>query len=192
MTTQTSFHLSDESVDLLKSFIGSHWRFATGEPLAEKPRHYFSWNDVIVATDRGEFRINTSLSERDFEGYSEEYAQLTVYADAKGMKEAQANGHIYFQHAGEQINRVFVFRVGITQVVDSAPKWVYSADHALVFGLSGGAVAVSKTGHHSEALDLSFADSVGALEVDDRAHEWDWENELGEEYKVVTELIPIG
>jgi len=192
MNTHSKFHLSDESIRILCSFNGSHWRFATGEPLAEKPRHYFSWNDVVVATDRGEFRINTSLSESDFEGYAEEYAQLAVYPDAKGLAEAQANGHIYFQHAGEQITKVFVFRVGITQIIDGVPTWVYSADHAVIFGLTEGAVAVCKTGHHSAAIDLSFADSVETLELDGRAHEWDWENELGEEYNVVTELIQIG
>lgn len=72
---------------------------------------------------------------------------------------------------------------------DSA--WTYSGDYGVVFGLTKGAAAVRKTGHHTDALDVFFADSVEELEIDDRFDEWDAANELGEEYECARELIPI-
>ena len=64
----------------------------------------------------------------------------TARRQAKGLAEAQANGHIYFQHAGEQITQVFVFRVGITQIIDGVPTWVYSA--AAAAAAFGGSVCI--------------------------------------------------
>ena len=117
MTVQADFQLNDDSRRVLRSLKGKRWRLATGEPLAEKSRHYFAWNDVIIATDSGEARIHTKLVERDFEGYEEEYAQLSVHSDSQGLPEAQRNGHIYFQHAGEVITEVYLIRITITQVM---------------------------------------------------------------------------
>lgn len=192
MTLQANFLLNDDSRRVLRSLKGKRWRLATGEPLAEKSRHYFAWNDVIIATDSGEARIHTKLAEGDFEGYEEEYAQLSVHSDSQGMAGAQRNGHIYFQHAGEVITEVYLIRITITQVMHGVPTWTYSTDYGVVFGLTEGAAAVCKTSHHSEALDVSFAESVNELEIDDRIDEWDWANELGEEYESKRELIPLG
>ena len=192
MTLQANFHLNDDSRRVLRSLKGKRWRLATGEPLAEKPRHYFAWNNVTVATDCGEVRIHTELLEKDFEGYEEEYAQLSVHSDSQGMAEAQRNGLVYFQHAGEVITEVYLIRITITQVMHGAPTWTYSTDYGVVFGLTEGAAAVCKTSHHSEALEVFFADSVDELVIDDRVDEWDWANELGEEYESKRELIPLG
>lgn len=192
MTLQANFHLNDDSRCVLRSLKGKHWRLATGEPLAEKPRHYFAWNNVIVATDCGEARIHTELVEKDFEGYEEEYAQLSVHSDSQGLAEAQRHGFIYFQHAGELITEIYLIRITITQIMHGVPTWTYSTDYGVVFGLTEGAAAVCKTSHHSEALDVTFADSVAELELDDRVDEWDWANELGEEYESTRELILLG
>jgi hypothetical protein len=192
MTTMASFHLNEASRQALRALKGKRWRLATGEPLAEKPRHYFAWNNVVVATDGGDVRIHAGFVERDFEGYDEEYGQLTAHADDKGLAEAQSNGYIVFHHAGEQITEIYIFRVTITQKMHGERTWTLSSDHGVVFGLSGGAAAVCKIGHHTEALDVTFADSVKTLESEDDSTEFDWANELGEEYEVTRELIPVG
>lgn len=191
MTLTAKFHLTEDSLVALRSLKGKRWRLATGKPSPEKPGHHFSWDNVIVATDSGGVRIHTELIVSDFEGYAEEYAQLSVHTDSEGLTEAQREGRIYFQHAGEQITEVYVVRISISQIMHGEPTWVYSSDCGVVFRLTEGAAAVCKIGHHTDALDLSFAESVEALEIDDGFDEWDVANELGEEYECARELILI-
>jgi len=192
MSLLANFHLSEDSVQALRALKGKNWRFATGKPSPEKPGHHFSWDNVIVGTDGGDARIHTELVDSGFEGYAEEYAQMSVHSDSQGLAEAQRDGRVYFQHAGERVTEVFLIRIAITQVMHGEPVWTYSSDYGVIFGLTGGAAAVCKTGHHTEALDVFFADSIEELEIDDRVDEWDWSNEIGEEYNFTRELIPIG
>lgn len=191
MTNRETLYLGPESLDVLRSVKGKIWRLATGKPSPEKPGHHFSWDNVIVATDAGEVRIHSELTESDFEGYSEEYGQLSVHRDAEGLDNAQREGHVYFQHAGEQITGVYVVRTTISQIMHGEPTWTYSSDCGVVFRLTEGAAAVCKIGHHTDALDVFFADSVEALEIDYGFNEWDGANELGEDYECSHELILI-
>ena len=191
MTTQATSYLSAESLGALRSLKGKTWRLATGKPAPGKPGHHFSWDDVIVATDAGEVRIHAELTESDFEGYSEEYGQLSVHRDSEGLAKAQREGNVYFQHAGEQITEVYVVRITISQIMHGEPTWNYSSDCGVIFRLTEGAAAVCKIGHHTDALDVFFADSVEALEIDYGFDEWDLANELGEDYECSHELILI-
>jgi len=191
MTFTANFHLTDGSLAALRSQKGKRWRLATGKPAPEKPGHHFSWDDVIVATDAGEVRIHTELAESDFEGYSEEYGQLSVHRDSEGLAKAQREGNVYFQHAGEQITEVYVVRITISQIMHGEPTWTYSSDCGVIFRLTEGAAAVCKIGHHTDALDVFFADSVEALEIDYGFDEWDVANQLGESYDCSHELILI-
>ena len=61
----------------------------------------------------------------------------------------------------------------------------------MVFELSEGALGIVKAGHHDEAMFVSFGDSVDALDLPDRTIEWDWDNELGEEYRTKREFIDV-
>lgn len=146
MTFTAKFHLTEGSLAALRSLKGKRWRLATGKPAPEKPGHHFSWDDVIVATDASEVRIHTELTESDFEGYSEEYGQLSVHRDSEGLAKAQREGHVYFQHAGEQITEVYVVRITISQIMHGEPTWTYSSDCGVIFRLTEGAAAVCKIG----------------------------------------------
>lgn len=191
MTFTANFHLTDGSLAALRSLKGKRWRLATGKPAPEKPGHYFSWDDLIVAADAGEVRIHTELAESDFEGYSEEYGQLSVHRDSEGLAKAQREGNVYFQHAGEQITEVYVVRITISQIMHGEPTWTYSSDCGVIFRLTEGAAAVCKIGRHTDALDVFFADSVEALEIGYGFDEWDVANQLGESYDCSHELIQI-
>ena len=136
MTFTANFHLSDGYLAALRSQKGKRWRLATGKPAPEKPGHHFSWDDVIVATDAGEVRIHTELTESNFEGYSEEYGQLSVHRDSEGLAKAQREGNVYFQHAGEQITEVYVVRITISQSMHGEPTWTYSSDCGVIFRLT--------------------------------------------------------
>ena len=131
------------------------------------------------------------MTESDFEGYSEEYGQLSLHRGSEGLAKAQREGDVYFQHAGEQITEVYVVRITISQIMHGEPTWTYSSDYGVIFRLTEGAAAVCKIGHHTDALDVFFADSVEALEIDYGFDEWDVANELGEDYESSHELILI-
>lgn len=128
----------------------------------------------------------------DFEGYDEEYPILTVAADLGGIDAAQRDGRAFFHHQGEEVVQILVVREAITQIVNGQPRWTFTTDYGIVFELASGAISVAKAGHHSEALDVAIADSLDAVDIPDRSDEWDWDNELGEEYQVSREFVPIG
>jgi len=116
---------------------------------------------------------------------------VSVHRDSEGLVKAQREGDVYFQHAGEQITEIYVVRITISQIMRGVPTWTYSSDCGVIFRLTEGAAAVFKIGHHTDALDVFFADSVEALEIDYGFDEWDVANELGEDYETSHELILI-
>jgi hypothetical protein len=110
---------------------------------------------------------------------------------AVAFQDADREGRVFFQHAGEQITDVYVVRITISQIMHGEPTWTLSSDCGVIFRLTEGAAAVCKIGHHTDALDVFFADSVEALEIDYGFDEWDVANELGEDYESSHELILI-
>jgi len=70
-------------------------------------------------------------------------------------------------------------------------QWDYVSDVAVVFELSDGVVGIAKAGHHDEALFVSFGETIGDLDLPDRTIEWDWDNELGEEYRTSREFLDV-
>lgn len=192
MTRVQALPFDRTSLHNLAALIGERWRLVTGDPLAEKPGHLFSWDNVVVASTAKVIRIHTELLVLDFEGYEEEYPILSVAADVGGLDAAQRDGRAFFQHQGEEIVQIHVIREVITQMMHGEQTWIFTTDYGVVFELARGAISVAKAGHHSEALDVAIADALDAVDIPDRSVEWDWDNELGEEYRVAREFIPIG
>lgn len=56
---------------------------------------------------------------------------------------------------------------------------------------TGGIDEIAKAGHHDEALFVSFGETIGDLDLPDRTIEWDWDNELGEEYRTSREFLDV-
>lgn len=70
-------------------------------------------------------------------------------------------------------------------------QWVYTSDIALVFELSRGHVGIAKAGHRDEVIVVSFGATVEELNLPERTSECDWDNEIGQEYRMSRELIDI-
>jgi hypothetical protein len=189
--TVAELHFDRASLASLNALVGGTWRLATGEALTERPGHLFAWDEVFVATHDASVRIQTMLRTLDFEGYDEEYPRLSVDESTEGMDSAIRHGHVYFQSQGQGVEEVLVVRERITQVMNGEATWSFSTDYGVVFRLTSGLVAVAKAGHHSEALDVSYATSLEQLDIEDRSTEWDWDNEIGEEYQVVREILAV-
>jgi hypothetical protein len=176
----------------LAGFVGTRWRFITGDPLAQRPGSLIAFGLVVAATDACELGVQSDVGVLGFEGYDEEYPRLSVADPDPGAVQAlRTSGRLFFQHSGEQVRDVAVVRVEIASLRDGAVHWVYSTDMGVVFELSEGAVAIVKAGHHDDALIVAFGASADALDLPDRTIEWDWDNEPGQEYRTRRDLIPL-
>ena len=123
---------------------------------------------------------------------SAEAANLSVGdTDPEALEAWRKCGRTFFYDSGQTVRSVFIVREEITALRDGDVQWVYSTDIGVVFELSEGALGIVKASHHIEALRVSFGDSVDALDLPDRMIEWDWDNELGEEYRTKHEFIDV-
>lgn len=193
MTPQTATsHIDVVSLQRLSTTIGTRWRFITGRPLAQRPGSLIAIGIVVAATDAGEFSILNEMDVLRFEGFEEEYPRLSVRdADVNLLKASRASGHVFFHHDGQEVRRVLIVREEITALRRGEVEWVYSTDIGVIFELFDGAVGVAKAGHHDEVMFISFADTVDELDLPDRTIEWDWDNELGEEYRTRRDFLDV-
>ena len=184
-------NLDQSSLHQLAALVGTPWRLVTGEKVPEKPRHLFAWDDVVVSAGDVTLAIHNELTEAAFEEEPDEYPLLSVRDGSKRLIADENGGRVFFQHRGEPIHNVYIVRESITQLMSGEPTWEYVTDYAVIFEFAGGAIVVGKNGHHMEGMQVSFADSVATVDIADRSIEWDWDNELGEEYEVGREILPI-
>jgi hypothetical protein len=188
----TSTHLDAESVRLLASVVGEKWRFITGEPLPERPGSLAAFDEVAIAFEGASLMLRSELGVLDFEGFKNEYPKLSVRAaDPDLLEDARHSGRLTFLNRGELVRRVFIVREEITSLRNDQVQWVYSTDIGVIFEVAGAAVGIVKASHHIEALHVSFAASIEELDLPDRTIEWDWDNELGEEYETSRDFIDV-
>jgi len=193
MTEKTvTLAFDPESLSRLAGLVGSRWLSVTGERLTEAPGVRLSaWDDMVVSTDDETFAIHNELVAADFEEEPDDYPSLSVRDGNERFAVEEKAGHLYFQHRGEEILDVVVVRESITQRMHGQKTWTFTTDYGVIFVLAHGAIYVGKTSHHGEAVGAIIADTVDALQIPDRVDEWDWENELGEEYESRRELIHV-
>ncbi len=185
-------HLDAGSLQLLVALLGKQWQFVTGEPLAERPGSLAAFDEVLVALEGDAVAVKSTLCLLDFEGFEDEYPQLDVVpADTPAMNRARKSGRLSYLNRGAVVSRVDIVRERLSQLRNGEVQWTYSTDIGVVFELSGVAVAVVKASHHVEALQVSFGASVEELDLPDRTIEWDWDNEIGQEYRTSREFIDI-
>ena len=185
-------HFDDGSLRRLRDFVGGRWNFVTGDPLPEQPGCLAAFDYVIAAIEGRTATVHSRLALADFEGYEGEYPRLSVGdTDPEALEAWRKSGRTFFCNSGQTVRSVLIVREEITALRDGDVQWVYSTDIGVVFELSEGALGIVKASHHIEALRVSFGDTVDALDLPDRTIEWDWDNELGEEYRTMREFIDV-
>ena len=108
------------------------------------------------------------------------------------MTPAENEGEIDFTFAQQKIEAISIVRVRILHSRFGASAWELISDSGLVFQLSGGVVGIFKvTLTGSRSFNTVFAKEASELRFDDRSSEWTEGAELGEEYQVSREFIPI-
>lgn len=193
MTSRTATtHFDHASLRRLSSAVGARWRYVTGDPLAQRPGSLIAFGVVVAATDACELVVHSDLGVLDFEGYDEEYPRLSVAdPDPSEVEASRTSGRLFFGSSGKEVRKVDIVREEIASLRDGAVEWVYSTDIGVVFELTDGAIGIVKAGHHDDALIVSFGESADTLDLPDRTIEWDWDNELGEEYRTRRDFIPL-
>lgn len=193
MTEKTvTLAFDPDSLNRLAGLVGAPWRSVTGERLTEAPGfRLFAWDEMVISADDETFAIHNELTPADFEDEPDEYPSLSVRDGNERLAVEEKAGHVYFQHRGEEILDVLVVRESITQRMHGQKTWTFATDYGVIFVLARGAIYVGKTSHHGEAVGAIIADTVDALQIPDRVDEWDWENELGEEYESHREFIRV-
>lgn len=189
---EATTYFDEPSLRRLASLVGARWRFITGDPLPERPGCLYAFDSVIVAVDGAAIDLSSTLVVLDFEGVPEDYPLLGVRdAQPDAIEAASKAGRMSFNNQGADIRRVVVVRERITYARGGANMWDYSSDIGVIFEVQTGAIGVSKASHHIEALFVSFGETIGDLDLPDRTIEWDWDNELGEEYQTSREFLDV-
>jgi len=186
--------IGNASLLRLATLPGCVWGCVTGHQAPEAPgTSLVAWERTTIEVDGGLVDVTSSLIELDFEGEADEYPLLSLRdGDVLAFEAEKAAGRAFLQHRGEVIREVRLLRETITRILDGEIEWAYETDFGIIFVLEHGAISVSKGSHHDEAIFVNIADSVEALEIPDRSIEWDWDNELGEEYRVERAWVIVG
>ena len=161
--------LNQRDLSMLAPLVGARWCFVAGETLTH---HLFTPVDVIVETTEGGVRIVSDIYEAGFEGDMNTYAKLSVSDDLSGLNTARRHGNVYVHHGGEVVQDIQVVRDTVMEFETGDLTWAYTTDVAIIFRLSGGAIAVAKASHHTEMLTGGMAPSGSLVEVADRVVEW--------------------
>ncbi len=181
--------LNIASLQHLSELLGGTWRLVTGDRLPERGNSLFAFGAVVIAIEGREYTVRSELTVSDFEGYSEEYPQLSVERGAERLDDEIRSGRAFFRNKGDKVVAVYVVRDAISQLKDDETVWQYTTDIGIVIELTGGVVSVCKASHHTEALLVSFSGSLESVSVDDNLEEW--EDELGVAHLSRREVLPL-
>ena len=181
--------LDRASVQQLSELLGGTWRLVTGDRLPERGDSLFAFGEVVIATEGREYTVRSELTTSDFEGFSEEYPELSVHPGAERLDDEIKSGRAFFRNKGDTVVAIYVVRDTVSQLKDDETVWQYTTDVGIVIELTGGAVSVCKASHHTEALLVSFSGSLETVSVDDNLDEW--EDELGIAHLSRREVLPI-
>lgn len=186
-------HFDKTSLSCLRGVLGSHWQLVTGERLTDKRGHYLLGLDsVTIGMKEGTLTFSSVETNLDFEDEDFSYDDFQVRKGDAALRDAVQFGDLEFKFANQTIGGITVVRERITRTSFGKGDWEFSTDFGVVFNLSEGAVAVFKGSHSSSgAIQVTFAESPDLIDVSDSTFEWTEGAELGEEYEVSREFIPI-
>lgn len=153
--------------------------------------------DVSIETDSGTITVWGGVdSLGDWEGFEGQYAVLHVDAGVPslygdhGVNVDSGRAGLYF-HAGDRIDDVSIVRECVRKVVTGESEWEYTTDTAIVFELSNGAFAISKTALDGEMLHVAFAESFDQLDIPASGAFWFHWDQLGTEFLRSSETLSL-
>lgn len=178
---------SNLDIAKLQGLVGSELSYVAGPQLWE----FLNSDLIFVSAGSKKLSFQGDIFPESFEGFESDYSRIKLSEPTNSEVDAAVKvGAAYYFHSGEVINRVFVIRDLIRYIGSKRESWEYVTDSGVVFQLTGGALAVTKLGHHDEMLQVTYLDelSVGLLPVT-VGH---FESDLFQKYEFSRELIPLG
>lgn len=155
--------------------------------------------DVSLETDKATITLWGDVDGLgDWEGFDGQYSVLhidegvpNIYSanDVRATRTSDDNS--FFFHAGDRIQDISIVRERVRKDVAGEPEWEYTTDSAVIFDLSGGVLAISKTALDAEMLTITFADSWEQLTIPPSGAFWFHWNEMGTEFVRSSELISL-
>lgn len=146
--------------------------------------------DVSLETDQATITLWGDVEDLgDWEGFEGQYSVLhidegvpSIYADTdvaamNGPKEGS-----FFFHAGERIDDVIIVRERVVKVVADEVEWEYTTDVAVIFELSSGVLAISKSALDGELLNVTIGESLDRLTLPPVGAFWFHWDVLGTEF----------
>ena len=188
-----SLLISKEDLKVIRALVGQTWRSISGRRFTSLSEHVLGSIEVIkLRTSNSNIDVTLKQIWSDFEGVEDDYDVLGVAQTSGDMTPAENEGEIDFTFAQQKIEAISIVRVRILHSRFGASAWELISDSGLVFQLSGGVVGIFKvTLTGSRSFNTVFAKEASELRFDDRSSEWTEGAELGEEYQVSREFIPI-
>lgn len=155
--------------------------------------------DVSLETDKATVTLWGDVDGLgDWEGFDGQYAVMHIddgvpdIYSANDVRAARASDeNSFFFHAGDRIQDISIVRERVRKDVTGEAEWVYTTDSAVVFDLSGGVLAISKTVLDAEMLAITIADSWEQLTIPPAGAFWFHWNEIGTEFSRSSELISL-
>lgn len=188
-----NLELDASSAQLISSLIGEEWRSISGWRLSQTRGHVLS-ADEFVTVRTAVSTIDVSLHQvwSDFQGVEDDFDILGARAGQKELSGDENQGDIDFSFAAKPIVAIRVIRDSITASFLGDVRWKLTSDSGFVFDFKSGTVAIFKSSlTGTRILNVAIGDSLDALPIPDYARAWTEGAELGEEYEVSREFMPI-
>jgi hypothetical protein len=187
--------LDGESLLRLSKMRGQTLRRIFGHNL---DNHLMS-EDISIETESSTITLWGEVdSLGDWEGFEGQYAVFRIeegrpkiYLENDLNPSKSAIDNSFYFHAGARIEGISIVRESIRKEVQGALEWVYTTDTAIIFELSDGVFAVSKTVLDGEMLAITRADSFEKLEIPPADSFWFHWNEMGTEFFRKCEVLKI-
>ena len=159
--------LSEPERRILATALESKWSRVAG---FDMPRSNFAWDSVSVETSSTQFTITAQLDSLDFEGFSDDYARLTIATEISGASASEEH-QSYFHGQGQEVRSVWIVRDSVTSSADNA-VFSYIVDVAIAFELDNGWIAIGLGSHRTEALAVCRAATRDLLDLPHLEDRW--------------------
>ena len=128
---------------------------------------------MSIETDRGTVTLWGDIDDlNDWEGDDGQYSPFHIgrgipdlYPNLGAAAIRKADHNSYYFHAGGCITGFKIHRETVRKVVAGEVELSYTTDIAIVFELTNGVLAVSKSSLNQEMLIINFADSFEELDI---------------------------
>jgi hypothetical protein len=178
---------SNSDIEELTKLRGSIFSFVAGPTLWE----FLSADLVFLVCGNQRLSIQGDIFDSSFEGFEGQYSRLIISTpNDVDLEKSVLEGSAYYFHSGETVLEVAVIRDTIEFFSDGIKSWEYVTDSGFVLNLSGGAVAITKLGHHDELLQVTYWDEFSMLTVPET--DGHFESDLYQNYNINREIIPLG